>query len=85
MDLMQNLLKMDPADRLTAKQALMHNFFDGLRTAAEEEQILKDREKSLKRVESNPRVNGTISRTNGEAPRSRSGMRNKPVKQSLVN
>jgi len=46
---------------------------------------LKEREKSLKRVESNPRVNGTLSR-NGEAPRSRSGLRNsKPVKQSLIN
>jgi len=30
---------MDPRDRLTAKQALMHPFFDGLRTSAEEEQI----------------------------------------------
>jgi hypothetical protein len=46
----------------------MHPFFDGLRTAAEEEQLIKDRERSLKRVESsnNPsRVTGTLSR-NGD-------------------
>jgi serine/threonine protein kinase len=65
---MDGLLMMDPKDRLTAKQALMHPYFDGLRTAAEEEQLIKEREKSLKRVESstNPnRVQGTLSR-NGD-------------------
>lgn len=69
---------MDPRDRLTAKQALMHSFFDGLRTKDEEEQILKERERVLSRVESstNPRNNtGTLSR-NGENSRSRSGLRN---------
>ena len=34
---MNGLLVMDPKDRLTAKQCLMHPYFDGLRTAAEEE------------------------------------------------
>jgi serine/threonine protein kinase len=34
---MSGLLIMDPKDRLTAKQALMHPYFDGLRTCAEEE------------------------------------------------
>jgi len=37
LELMSGLLEMDPRDRLTAKQALMHPFFDGLRTSAEEE------------------------------------------------
>jgi len=31
-DIMNGLLMMDPAERLTAKQALMHSFFDGIRT-----------------------------------------------------
>jgi hypothetical protein len=55
----------------------MNNYFDGIRTEEEEELILKDREKSLKRVESstNPRVTGTMSR-NGDQSRSRSGLRN---------
>lgn len=55
----------------------MHNYFDGIRTEEEEELILKDREKSLKRVESstNPRAAGTMSR-NGDQSRSRSGLRN---------
>jgi hypothetical protein len=55
----------------------MHNYFDGIRTEEEEELILKDREKSLKRVESstNPRATGTMSR-NGDQSRSRSGLRN---------
>lgn len=82
LDLMQGLLQMDPNDRLTAKQALMHPFFDGLRTASEEEQFMKDQEKSLKRVESstNPRGPGTMSR-NCDQSRSRSGLRtNKMVK-----
>ena len=51
---MRGLLMMDPKDRLTAKQGLMHPFFDELRTLSEIEQIQKEREreKSLKRVES---------------------------------
>lgn len=63
---MNGLLTMDPNDRLTAKQALMHNYFDGIRTE-EEELILKEREKSLKRVGSstNHRAAGTMSR-NGD-------------------
>lgn len=70
---------MDPKERLTAKQALMHQYFDGLRTPAEEEQAIKDRERGLRRVESstNPR-NGTMSR-NGDQSRSRSGLRNNKV------
>lgn len=35
--IMEGLLAMDPKDRLSAKQALMHPFFDGLRSASEEE------------------------------------------------
>lgn len=79
LDLMSGLLIMDPKDRLTAKQALMHPFFDGLRTAQEEEMILKERERIIKRVDSstNPRT-GTMSR-NGDQSRSRSGLRNNKV------
>ena len=83
---MQGLLMMDPNERLTAKQALMHPYFDGVRTASEEEQFLKDQEKSLKRVESstNPRGAGTMSR-NGDQSRSRSGLRtNKLVKAGAL-
>jgi serine/threonine protein kinase len=79
---MEGLLQMDPKDRLTTKQALMHPFFDGLRTATEEEQIIKERERelSLKRTESstNPRGAGTMSR-NGDQSRSRSGLRNNKI------
>lgn len=76
---MNGLLTMDPKDRLTAKQALMHPFFDGLRTNAEEEQVAKERERVLKRVESSQNNrNGTISR-NGEQSRSRSGLRNNKI------
>ena len=55
----------------------MHSFFDGIRTVADEEFLMKEREKSLKRVESstNPRNAGTMSR-NGDQSRSRSGLRN---------
>ena len=60
----------------------MHPFFDGLRTASEEEQLIKerDREKSLKRTESstNPRGTCTMSR-NGDQSRSRSGLRNTKI------
>jgi hypothetical protein len=59
----------------------MHPYFDGIRTAEEEQLILMERERSLKRVESstNPRVTGTMSR-NGDISRSRSGLRNNKVK-----
>jgi serine/threonine protein kinase len=79
LEMMRGLLEMDPTSRLSAKQALMHPFFDGLRTAAEEEQVHKDRA-TLKRVESstNPRVTGTMSR-NGDQSRSRSGLRNNKI------
>jgi cyclin-dependent kinase-like len=61
--LMRGLLIMDPKERISAKAALMHPFFDGLRTQAEEDEIAKNREKGLKRVESStgPR-NGTMTR-----------------------
>jgi len=62
----------------------MHPFFDGLRTQAEEDQIIKDREKGLKRVESstNPR-NGTMSRN--DQSRSRSGLRNNKIIKGNAN
>lgn len=74
---------MDPKERFTAKQALMHKFFDGLRSKDEEEAIKEQREKEkgLRRVESSthPR-NGSISRNgNGDLSRSRSGLRNNKV------
>ena len=76
---MSGLLIMDPKDRFTAKQALMHPFFDGLRSQQEEEQIQKERERVLKRTESsaNQRT-GTMSR-NGDQSRSRSGLRNNKI------
>ena len=76
---MEGLLEMDPKERLTAKQALMHKFFDGLRTKDEEEQISRTR--VLSRVDSsnnNRNANSTISR-NGEGSRSRSGLRNTKI------
>jgi hypothetical protein len=74
---MSGLLIMDPKDRFSAKQALLHTFFDGLRTAQEEEQLLQERETNMQRLESskNPRNTGTMSR-NGDQSRSRSGLRN---------
>ena len=82
--LMRGLLEMDPKERISAKQALMHPFFDGLRTQAEEDEIAKNREKGLKRVESstNPR-NGTMSRN--DQSRSRSGLRNNKMIKGNVN
>jgi len=77
---MQGLLVMDPKDRLTAKQALMHPFFDGLRSQEEDMHIQKERERGLKRVESstNQRAGGTMSRS-GDQSRSRSGLRNNKI------
>lgn len=37
LDLMAGLLIMDPQDRFTTKEALLHPFFKGVRTQAEEE------------------------------------------------
>jgi len=86
-DMMKGLLDMDPNERLTAKQALMHPYFDGIRTSEDEELLMKDKDSSLKRVESstNPRAPGTMSR-NGDQSRSRSGLRNnKLIKANLQN
>jgi len=55
----------------------LHPFFDGLRSADLEEQLLQQQESNMHRLESskNPRNNGTMSR-NGDQSRSRSGLRN---------
>ena len=36
MSMMEGLLQMDPRERLTAKEAMCHPYFDGLRTENEE-------------------------------------------------
>lgn len=36
MSFMEGLLKMDPRERLTAKEAICHPFFDGLRDSTDE-------------------------------------------------
>ena len=41
MSLMEGLLRMDPKERFTSKDALCHPFFDGLRTP-EDEQICQE-------------------------------------------
>ena len=41
MSLMDGLLKMDPRERLTAKDALCHTYFDGLRNS-EDEQVCQE-------------------------------------------
>jgi hypothetical protein len=38
---MQGLLEMDPKERLTAKEALYHPYFDGLRNS-EDEQLCQE-------------------------------------------
>lgn len=64
----------------------MHPYFAEVRTASEEEQFLKEKEKSLRRVESSTNQRGgtaTMSR-NHENSRSRSGLRNnKMVKGTM--
>lgn len=78
---MQGLLMMDPQERFTTKQALLHPYFDSVRTAAEEDQFMKEREKSLKRVESstNPRGGTATMSRNVDQSRSRSGLRNTKI------
>ncbi len=36
LDLMNKLLIMDPKDRCTAKEAMFHTFFDGVRSPADD-------------------------------------------------
>lgn len=71
---MEGLLKMDPKDRLTAKEAICHPYFDGLRGAEEEQmcQEFRSSQVNLRRLES--ANNGGIR--NQESSRSRSGLRN---------
>jgi len=41
MSLMEGLLRLDPKERFTSKDALCHHFFDGLRSH-EDEQICQE-------------------------------------------
>lgn len=84
LDLMQGLLIMDPQERFTTKEALLHPFFEGIRSQAEEEQFLREREKSLKRVESstNPRGGTANMGRNLDQSRSRSGLRNTKISKN---
>ena len=64
----------------------MHPYFAEVRTVAEEEQFLLEKEKSLRRVESstNPRGGTATMQRNHDNSRSRSGLRNnKIVKGSM--
>jgi cyclin-dependent kinase-like len=36
LSIMNSLLKMDPKERITAKEALFHQYFDGIRNEEEE-------------------------------------------------
>jgi hypothetical protein len=51
---MKGLLKMDPRERLTAKEAMFHPFFDGLRNENEESACIEYRsnQNALRRQES---------------------------------
>lgn len=70
---MEGFLRMDPKDRFTARDALFHPYFDGMRTQEEEAQCAEYRSsQSMKRQES---ITNTGNR-NQESSRSRSGMRN---------
>ena len=54
LSLMEGLLKMDPKERLTAKEALCHPWFDGLRNEQEEQmcQEYRSSQVNLRRLES---------------------------------
>lgn len=68
---MNGLLKMEPKERLTAREALCHSVFDGLRSENDEMQAREFRATSaLKRQESAGGGN------RNESSRSRSGLRN---------
>lgn len=79
LSLMEGLLKMDPKDRLTAREALCHPWFDGMRNEQEEQscQDYRSSQVNLRRLESanNNGATGTGMR-NQESSRSRSGLRN---------
>lgn len=54
LSLMEGLLVMDPKDRLTARDAIFHPYFDGLRDAEEESMCQEYRlsQQALRRQES---------------------------------
>ena len=60
LSLMEGLLVMDPKERLTAKEALCHPFFDGLRRAEDEQQCQEYRSSqvALRRQESATNTGG---------------------------
>lgn len=70
--LMEGLLKMDPRERITSKEALCHQWFDGIRSEQEEIMCAEYRSTNsvLRRQESSS--NGVKP----ESSRSRSGIRN---------
>lgn len=69
---MQGLLRMEPKERYTARDALFHPYFDGMRSQEEEALCQEYRnQQALRRQES---ITNTANR-NQESSRSRSGMR----------
>ena len=43
---MAGLLRLEPKDRMSPKEALAHSYFDGLRTQAEEKEAIEYRANS---------------------------------------
>lgn len=73
LSLMEGMLRMEPRERLSAKEAMWHAYFDGCRSNEEERECREFRNSELRRQEST----GTGPRQ--ETSRSRSGMRNNVV------
>ncbi|CDW87509.1 protein kinase domain containing protein [Stylonychia lemnae] len=76
LNFMEGLLKMEPKERLTAKEAICHPYFDGLRDQPEEQmcQEFRSSQVNLRRLES--ANNSGAARNNQDSSRSRSGLRN---------
>jgi serine/threonine protein kinase len=73
---MEGLLRMDPRERLTAREAMFHPYFDGLRSSSEEQQCheFRSSQQALRRQESATHTGQRLQQQ--ESSRSRSGLRN---------
>jgi serine/threonine protein kinase len=72
---MEGLLRMDPKERFTSKDALCHPFFDGLRSPEDEQicQEYRSQHHGLRRQESQTHTGPRLQQQ--ESSRSRSGLR----------